>query len=424
MPSSTDNGIMCGARLLCELGSRWPPVGEMAWPAGTIRGPSTQPKSMAFLRATSRSRPPVCTNSPRLRTVVKPDRKVRRALATPRNVFTAGSSCTATRGLSWFGPPMRRLTSMSMRPGRSVRSPRSITSASDGTDDGATSTMRSPSIRRSPGSMSSPLSTSSMRALIRWIGRSGVRGRGMSGNVQRMLQERREDHVCWLTFDRPERLNSFTVTDYRALRTALERCRLDDTTRVVVLTGNGRAFSAGADRSLLDGSAPDRDQATEQFTALLELLAAFEKPLLAAVNGFAVGVGCTMLLYADLVLVAESARLRFPFTALGLVPEAGSSVLLPARARSQDATWAMLSSEWIDAPHARDMGLAWRVAPDHALLEQTASAAATIAALDPASVVATKRLLTAGRADAARLAVARELDEMRSLGLSTDPGGS
>ena len=83
--------------------------GEMAWPAGTTRGPSIQPKSIAFFRATSSSSPPVCTNRPRFRTVVNPARRVRRALATPRSVFTAGSSCTATSGLAWSGPPMQEV---------------------------------------------------------------------------------------------------------------------------------------------------------------------------------------------------------------------------------------------------------------------------------------------------------------------------
>lgn len=224
-------------------------------------------------------------------------------------------------------------------------------------------------------------------------------------------------HVAWIRFDRPERLNAFTGADYRDLRVALEQAMVDDTTRVIAVTGTGRAFSAGADRSLLDGTASEsaRAEAAEEFATLLDTLRNCEKPLLAAVNGLAVGFGCTMLLYCDLVLAAESARFRLPFTALGIVPEAGSSVLLPARARWDDAMWAMLSSEWIDATSALDMGLVWRVVPDDALVEHATEVATTIAAHDPASVAATKRLLVAGRADAARLAGERELAEMVRL---------
>jgi enoyl-CoA hydratase/carnithine racemase len=232
-----------------------------------------------------------------------------------------------------------------------------------------------------------------------------------------MIEERRDGDVTWLTFDRRDRLNAFTVEGYRNLRIALERLAADDRTRVVVLTGRGRAFSAGADLSLLDrGSTEiDKQRAGEVFRRFLDVLGGFEKPLFAAVNGLAVGIGCTMLLYCDVVLVAETARLRLPFTALGIVPEAGSSMLLPARVRWADAMWAMLSSEWIDATAARQMGLASRVVPDDDLLEEVASAAASVAACEPQSVVATKRLMTAGRLDAARLAITREMAEMKAL---------
>ena len=149
-----------------------------------------------------------------------------------------------------------------------------------------------------------------------------------------MLKEEQRNAVNWLTFDRPKRLNSFTGADYRDLRIAVLRAAADLSTRVIVLTGNGRAFSAGADRSLFDGnaSAADRARAGEEFDAMLAALIGCKKPIIAAVNGLAVGIGCTLLLHCDLVIVAESAMPRLPFTSLELVPEAGSSALLPARA--------------------------------------------------------------------------------------------
>ncbi len=232
-----------------------------------------------------------------------------------------------------------------------------------------------------------------------------------------MIDERRDGFVAWLTLNRPERLNAFTVDGYRDLRIALQRLAVDDHTRVAVITGRGRAFSAGADLSLLnkDLSAVDRERASDEFSLFLQALAGFPKPLFAAVNGLAVGIGATMLLYCDVVLMAENGRLRLPFTELGIVPEAGSSVLLPARARWADAMWAMLSSEWIDAAAAKQMGLTLRLVPHRALLEQTALAAATVAAHDPQSVAATKRLMTDGRNQAAREAITRELAEMATL---------
>jgi enoyl-CoA hydratase/carnithine racemase len=232
-----------------------------------------------------------------------------------------------------------------------------------------------------------------------------------------VLQELRDGSTMWLEFDRPQCLNAFTVAGYRGLREALDRLATDDTARVVVLTGRGRAFSAGADRSLLDPALPDgkRRQAGEEFGQLLETLGSFPKPLFAAVNGLAVGFGATMLLYCDIVILAETARLRFPFTALGIVPEAGSSALLPTRARWTDAMWTMLSSEWIDATDSVRTGLAWRSVPDADLLDEATRASAVVAAHDPRSLAATKRLLTSGPFGEARHAIRRELEEMQAL---------
>ena len=232
-----------------------------------------------------------------------------------------------------------------------------------------------------------------------------------------MLQERRDGSTVWLEFDRPQCLNAFTVAGYRGLREALDRLAADDTVRVVVLTGRGRAFSAGADRSLLDATLSDSERrlAGEEFGQLLETLGSFPKPLFAAVNGLAVGFACSLLLYCDVVILAETARLRFPFTALGIVPEAGSSALLPTRARWADAMWAMLSSEWIDAADAVRIGLAWRCIRDADLLEEATRASAVVAAHDPRSVAATKRLLMSGPFGEARHAIRRELDEMQAL---------
>jgi enoyl-CoA hydratase/carnithine racemase len=230
------------------------------------------------------------------------------------------------------------------------------------------------------------------------------------------------DGVRVLTFDRPERLNSFTAADYRDLHLALDACLTDDSVHAVVLTGAGRAYSAGADRSLLNLVRAGQGDAGTEFNRLLEVLGGFDKPLLAAVNGVAVGIGATMLMYCDLVLVAETARLRLPFTELGIVPEAGSSALLPRRLRWPDLTWAVLSSEWIDASAAVDMGFAWRQVPDDQLVDETLSAAVKIAKLDNAAVRATKRLIAAGRADIAKAAAEREAAELSRLLRGRDDG--
>ena len=242
-----------------------------------------------------------------------------------------------------------------------------------------------------------------------------------------LLEVRDPNGVTWLTFDRTERLNAFTGRDYGDLREGIEGAVADAATPRdrahglrSRLLGGCRSFVAGR-----VGSPEDRELASTEFGAMLGAIDGCDKPVIAAVNGLAVGIGCTILLHCDLVLVADSARLRFPFTALGVVPEAGSSALLPTRARWSDAVWAMLSSEWLDAHSAVAMGLAWRAVADAELIEEAERAAVTIAALDPRSVAATKRLLVAGRADLTRAAIGRELAEMAELfGRRTGDDGS
>ena len=232
-----------------------------------------------------------------------------------------------------------------------------------------------------------------------------------------MVRVETEGRVRRLVLDRPERLNAFTGAGYRELRVAVEAATADVGVGAVVVTGSGRAFSAGADRSLLDGSATaeERSGAGEEFGALLAALDACDLPLFAAVNGLAVGFGATVLLHCDLVVLAASARLRFPFTPLGIVPEAGSSALLPARGPWGPAAWALLAGGWVDADEAVRLGVAWRVVPDDHLDAEVGEAAATVAALDRAAVTVTKRLMVAGRDDVVRAAMARELGAMAAL---------
>src|SRR6476620_1959084 len=164
MPSSTVSSSTPGMNAANIVGSRCPPVGVIACPAGTIRGPSIQPASMALPSATSSREPPVLTNSPRWRPVVKPARRVRRALPTARSTRVGGSSCTWDRPGFSPRPPISRLTSMSIRPGNKMESPRSMMSPSGSPP---TPTIRSPSILRMPGRMSSPASTSTRPAALR-----------------------------------------------------------------------------------------------------------------------------------------------------------------------------------------------------------------------------------------------------------------
>ena len=226
-----------------------------------------------------------------------------------------------------------------------------------------------------------------------------------------------------LTLSREEALNAFDNALYRGLATLLQTAAADPAVAAVVLTGRGRAFSAGQDMSEMaaigqdvGGSAEATGAGAEAaFPVLLDALEVFDKPLIAAVNGLGVGLGFTILAHCDLVVMADDARLRAPFCPLGLAPEAASSVLFPDRMGWQRAAWVLLSGEWVDAPQALEMGIAWKVVPRDEVMTTAMDAAATIARWPIPSLVATKRAMLVGRADRVRAARQTEDDAFRTL---------
>jgi enoyl-CoA hydratase/carnithine racemase len=178
---------------------------------------------------------------------------------------------------------------------------------------------------------------------------------------------------------------------------------------VAVVTGVGQAFSAGQDlaemSALATGGAAGE---AHGFPHLMDALCAFDKPLLAAVNGVGVGIGFTMLLHCDLVYFADGARLRLPFVPLGVVPEAASSYLLPLTVGWQHAAELIYTGAWIDAARAVTLGLGVACYPPDALLPAVLAQAAAIAAGSLPALRESKRLLVATRAADIRAARARE----------------
>jgi enoyl-CoA hydratase/carnithine racemase len=214
--------------------------------------------------------------------------------------------------------------------------------------------------------------------------------------------------VRLLTLNRPEAKNAFNKALYDAVRVALADAAADDTVTVCVITGAGDAFSAGQDLKALANLKENPDE-TKGFDPFARALTRFDKPLIAAVNGVAVGVGTTMLLHCDLVLVSDAARFKLPFVALGLIPEAASSLLLPAAIGPQAAAHYLLTGDWIDAETAVTRGLAWKRCPPEALLEEALGLARRIAEAPLESVRNTKQVLQAARSDAVQAAMDREL---------------
>jgi enoyl-CoA hydratase/carnithine racemase len=237
-----------------------------------------------------------------------------------------------------------------------------------------------------------------------------------------------DNGVRVIAFDRPEVRNAFDAAMYRAVTDALVGALGDDRVGAVVLTGRGKAFTSGQDlREMAALAAGGGDSAAGSgFPALLDAVVSFDKPLLAAVHGVGVGLGCTLLGHVDLVLMDEEARLRVPFAELGVPPEAASSWLLPARMGWQRAASMLLASEWIDAGQAEESGLALRVCPAGTVLEETLTLARRIASFAPHATREIKRLMTAPYREDIRAARAREDAAFAALFADPDhnPGSS
>jgi enoyl-CoA hydratase/carnithine racemase len=208
-----------------------------------------------------------------------------------------------------------------------------------------------------------------------------------------ILQVEDDNRVRTLTLNRPEALNAFNEALYEAAAEALTLAAADPEVAVVLLTGAGRAFSAGADLKEMQARITDPELAGQgsHFTTMIDALTRFPKPLICAVNGVGVGIGTTILGYADLVFMSSTARLKCPFTSLGVAPEAASSYLLPQLIGRQNAAWLLMSSEWVNADEAKAMGLAWKVCEPEELIAQARSYAETLASRPIPSLIAVKQ---------------------------------
>ncbi|WP_040701686.1 enoyl-CoA hydratase/isomerase family protein [Nocardia vinacea] len=238
------------------------------------------------------------------------------------------------------------------------------------------------------------------------------------------LQTRTSRRVRWLTLDRPDSLNAFNEALYDALTEALHDAADDPSVAVVVLTGNGRAFSAGTDLNEMAERVanPDFVAGKHGFLGLIDALTAFPKPLICAVNGLGLGIGATILGFADLSFIASTACLKCPFTSLGVAPEAGSSYLFPQLLGRQNAAWILLSSQWITATQAHHMGLAWQVCEPDDLLETTRNHAEILAAQPISSLIAVKRCMTAPLRQ--EIAAARERENNSFVELMGGPANN
>lgn len=213
------------------------------------------------------------------------------------------------------------------------------------------------------------------------------------------------DGVRVVTWERADALNAMSLDMWDATRDALDTATADGI-RCIVLTGSGRAFNVGQD--LAEMADPRQADATRGYRGVMRALQEVPVPLIAAVNGLAVGFGVTVLPWCDLVLVADAARFRVPFVSLGVTTEAASSVTLPEIMGPQAAAHFVLTGDWLSATDAVATGLAWRMCSGEALLPEAVALAAQFAAAPPDALRTTTGLLREERRHRWAAALERE----------------
>jgi len=199
------------------------------------------------------------------------------------------------------------------------------------------------------------------------------------------------DGILELRFNRPDKKNAITGAMYGTLAAALQDAAERPAVRAVLIAAEGDMFTAGND--IKDFLAMSGGLAGAPPARFIHAIATFGKPLVAAVNGPAIGVGATLLLHCDLVYASPEASLLVPFVDLGLVPEAGSSMLLPARVGFARAAAMLLLGEPMDAEAACTAGLVNAVVPATALRDHARAKAQKLAAKPPGALAASRALM-------------------------------
>ena len=211
--------------------------------------------------------------------------------------------------------------------------------------------------------------------------------------MSEILTYEQHDAVALIALNRPDSLNGFTTELLADLREALVRADEDDSVRAIVLTGEGRAFSAGADlkAGLSGGSLKNR--LLHEYGPVFAAISEMPKPVIAAVPGFAAGVGMSVALHCDLVIMADDAFMLSPFTTISLVPDGGLNRLLIRQIGYRRAFELSVESERVPAERCIELGLANRSVPGDELRQAALDWAAKIARRAPLSVAATKKVM-------------------------------
>ena len=220
-----------------------------------------------------------------------------------------------------------------------------------------------------------------------------------------------DEGVLTITMNRPGRRNAFNSEAFLALGHAFAEANTDPRVAVVLLTGAGDDFSSGLDLSAIDMSG----EGEPPFERMMDAICAFEKPLVCAAKGCAIGFGATVLFHADVVYLGESTKLRFPFASLGLVTEAAAAYLGPVTIGHKQAAELIFTAEFFDAHKALEYGMATRVLPDDDLLATALGKAREIAQWPVDSLVEIKRTIKAMHGDKVQEARRLEMQGFEKL---------
>ena len=228
-----------------------------------------------------------------------------------------------------------------------------------------------------------------------------------AGNAAPLIEITLRERIMEIRINRPAKKNALNKEMYRALARNLTSAQADDTVHVVFLHGAGDCFTSGND--LKDFLKSENSDAPRPGRLFLEAISTAAKPIVAAVNGPAVGIGTTLLLHCDLVYAGMGATFQLPFANLGLCPEGGSSLLLPRAIGYRRAAEMLLLGEPISANMAWEYGLVNNVYPDGELIEKALGHARKLAVLPPDAVCLTKRLLRESRTKTVADTIAEEI---------------
>lgn len=203
------------------------------------------------------------------------------------------------------------------------------------------------------------------------------------------------DNIARITLNRPEKLNAFNRNMALELQEALDRCAADNGVKAIILTGSGRAFSAGQDLGEVTG--PDHPGfgkiLSEHYNPIIQKITALQKPVLAAVNGVAAGAGANIALACDIVIAARSASFIQAFSKIGLVPDSGGTFFLPRLIGWQKASALMMLGDKVPAEEAERMGMIYKFAEDSEFSVTVDAIAKQLAALPPLALALTKKAL-------------------------------